>query len=81
MKEKETTISHVLVSEQCSEGQIKLPKLSATLRETAAITGLSERTIRRLVARGLLKPSRATRKLIIPIVQIEQFLSETTHQL
>jgi excisionase family DNA binding protein len=55
-----------------------LPKLSYTLAETANVTGLSERTIRRLIARGLLHKSKATRRIVISHKDIEEFLIETS---
>ena len=57
---------------------VHLPKLSYTLAETANVTGLSERTIRRLIFRGLLRKSKATRRIVVSHSEIERFLAETT---
>lgn len=38
------------------------------------IGGVSEITMRRLIDRGVIKPNRATRHLIIPVSQLDQFL-------
>ena len=56
-----------------------LPRLAYTLHETAKILGISYISVYRLVGRGLLKCSTALpgRKLI-PLKEIEKFLSKTT---
>lgn len=61
------------------EPKLLLP-LSYTLRETARVTGLSTRTIRRLVQRGLLRPSRASQRFIFARTEVERFLQETTSE-
>jgi Helix-turn-helix domain len=55
-----------------------LPKLSFDLAETSQITGFSTRTIRRFVARGLLHPVKASRRLIFAKFEIDRFLQEMT---
>ena len=57
-----------------------LPRLAYSVAEAAQMLGVCERTIRRLVARGLLRPSRALRHLLIPKKEIERFLEETLSQ-
>lgn len=52
-------------------------RLAYTMRETAAILGVSYITVHRLVKRGLLKNSKSLRTIIIPAVEIERFLKET----
>lgn len=47
------------------------------LTETAEILGISTKSVRRLIERGLLKNSKALRKIIIPASEIERFLKET----
>ena len=54
------------------------PKLAYSRTETAETLGVSAITVDRLVARGLLKPSRATRRPLFPVWEIERFLRETT---
>ncbi|HUA67311.1 MAG TPA: helix-turn-helix domain-containing protein [Candidatus Saccharimonadales bacterium] len=54
-----------------------VPKLALTREEAADALGISTVTIDRLTARGLLKPSRATRRPLYPIFEIERFLRET----
>jgi excisionase family DNA binding protein len=53
-------------------------RLAFSVKETAEILGLSEKTIRRLVARRLFRSSRALRHLLIPRKEIERFLDQTT---
>jgi excisionase family DNA binding protein len=56
----------------------KLPRLAFTTRETAEILGVSPVTVYRLIVRGLLKSSTASRTKIISKAEIERFLRETT---
>jgi hypothetical protein len=53
------------------------PKLALTRDETAKAIGQSTVTVDRLTKRGLLHPSRATRRPIYPIWEIERFLKDT----
>jgi hypothetical protein len=55
-----------------------LPKLAVNRIEAARMIGVSAPTLDRLVERGLLKPSRATRRPLFPISELERFLAETT---
>lgn len=54
------------------------PKLALTRDEAAKAIGQSAVTIDRLTKRGLLHPSRATRRPIYPVWEIERFLRETS---
>jgi predicted urease superfamily metal-dependent hydrolase len=54
------------------------PKLGLTRVEAAKAIGQSPATIDRLTKRGLLRPSRATRRPIYFIEEIQRFLRETT---
>lgn len=54
-----------------------VPKLALTRKEAAAALGISAVTIDRLTERGLLKPSRATRRPLYSVREIERFLAET----
>ena len=38
--------------------------------------GVSQITVRRLIERGLIKPNRALRHLLIPISELNRFLAE-----
>lgn len=55
----------------------KTPKLALTRKEVAAALGISPVTVDRLTQRGLLKPSRACRRPLYPVREIERFLAET----
>lgn len=55
----------------------QLPRLAYNVREAAEILGVSEKSVRRLIIRRLLRPSRALRHLLIPKKEIERFLEET----
>lgn len=52
-------------------------RLAFSVRETAEILGVSEKTVRRLISRGLLRPSRALRHLLLSRKEIERFLENT----
>lgn len=54
------------------------PKLALTREEAAEALGLSVVTVDRLTKRDLLRPSRATRRPIYSIAEIERFLKATT---
>ena len=53
------------------------PRLAYRVQETAQMLGVSAKTVRRLIARGLLRLSKALRHLLIPRFEIERFLKET----
>lgn len=54
------------------------PRLAYTRTEAAEILGVTPVTIDRLTRRGLLKPSRATRRPLYPTWELERFLRDTT---
>jgi len=56
-------------------------RLSLTRVEAAQAIGVTACTIDRLAERGLLRPSRATRRPLYPIWELERFLRETTSSL
>jgi excisionase family DNA binding protein len=49
----------------------------ATVKDAAAFLNVSEKTVRRLIDRGFFHPSRAIRKILIPISQLEAFYKAT----
>jgi hypothetical protein len=53
-------------------------KLGFTRVEAANALGLRPVSIDRLAKRGLLRPSRATRRPIYPVWELERFLRETS---
>ncbi|HEY5041272.1 MAG TPA: helix-turn-helix domain-containing protein [Verrucomicrobiae bacterium] len=52
-------------------------RMAFSIKEVAEILGVSDKTVRRLINRKLLRPSRALRHLLIPKKEIERFLQET----
>lgn len=60
------------------EPKLLLP-LAYTLSEVEQVTGYSKRTLRNFVKRGLLRPSKASRRLIFSRLELERFLKETTN--
>lgn len=55
----------------------EFPRLAHSIHETAAMLGVSDKTVRRLVDRGLLRACRALRHLLIPRTEIERLLKQT----
>lgn len=54
------------------------PKLALNRIEAAKAIGVSPATLDRLTLRGLLRPSRATRRPLYAVKELERFLKETT---
>ena len=54
------------------------PKLALTREEAGECLGISSITVDRLAKRGLLRPSRATRRPLYPVWELERFLRETS---
>ena len=65
-------------NEEIEKPKVEAPKLALTRVEAAAAIGVSPATIDRLTLRGLLRQSRATRRPIYPVKEIERFLKATT---
>jgi hypothetical protein len=65
-----------LVEQQNASGPV--PKLALNRVEAAEAIGVSTATIDRLTLRGLLCPSRATRRPLYSVKELERFLKETT---
>jgi hypothetical protein len=57
-----------------------LPKLAYSMKEAATVCGVSYMTMHRLIQRGLIKSSSALRTKLIPHVELERFLKDTTAQ-
>lgn len=56
-------------------------RLALSRHEAAGILGISPISIDRLVKRGLLKPSRATRRPLFPVWELERFLRDTSKEI
>ena len=54
------------------------PRLAYSRVEAADIIGVTPATVDRLAKRGLLRPSRATRRPLYPLWELERFLRETS---
>ncbi len=66
------------ISNKNGTPEVLLPRLAFTIEETAHVLGgVCPKTVRRLIARKLLHPSRALRCPLIPIWEIVRYLSET----
>ena len=62
---------------ECDGSSHGLPRLAYRVDEVAEMLGISQKSVRRLIARRLLKPSKALRHLLIPRRQIEEVLKAT----
>ena len=56
----------------------KLVRLAYKLKEAAAMLGVSEKSVRRAIGRGLIKSSRAFRHVLITAAELKAFLQNTT---
>jgi excisionase family DNA binding protein len=54
------------------------PRLAYKINEASALLGVSVITIRRAIDRGLIKPSRAFRHVLISADELQRFLDTTT---
>lgn len=61
-----------------SAKEIHIPTLALNREQAAKALNTSPSTVDRLTKRGLLKPSRATRRPLFGIEEINRFLRETT---
>ncbi len=53
------------------------PRLTYKIAEAAQLLGVSQITIRRAIARGLIKPIRAFRTPLISAVELERFVASS----
>lgn len=53
-------------------------KIYLTLKEAAGALGQSEKSVRRLVDRGLLRRTKSSRRILIPREDVESFGERTT---
>jgi predicted DNA-binding transcriptional regulator AlpA len=63
-----------------TEGDGKLPRLAFSVKETAKILGICQKTVYRLIRRGLLTTSLALRTKLIAKSEIERFLRDTSRE-
>jgi excisionase family DNA binding protein len=55
-------------------GQNQILPRALQLKRAAAYIDVSEMSIRRLIKRGLIKPNRALRHILIPVAELDRFL-------
>ena len=77
----------VAVKKKCPEGRFAsqvqdeaLPRLAYRVHEVAEMLGISEKSVRRLIARRLLTPSKVLRHLLIPRQQVEALMKGTAER-
>lgn len=51
-------------------------KMAVKISEAAAMLGVCENSVRRLIARGKLRAVRVLRHVLVPVSEIERLLSE-----
>ncbi len=61
-----------------SNSTSSVPKLAFSRVEAAKALGVSPVTVDRLAERGLLRPSRATRRPLYTVAELERFLRDTS---
>ena len=61
-----------------ASGSRELPKIAYNRVEAGTILGMSPMTVDRLVARGLLRASRATRRPMFTMAELERYMRETS---
>jgi hypothetical protein len=57
------------------------PRCAYTRTEAARMLGLSPATVDRLTKRGLLRPSRATRRPLYSEAELQRFVRDTTGEI
>jgi excisionase family DNA binding protein len=70
----------VISTEECETSEAGSFRIAFSIKETAAMLGVCDKTVRRLISRGLLRPSRALRHLLISRQEIDRFLKDTAPQ-
>jgi len=53
-----------------------VPVAALKLKDAAIYIGISVVSVRRLIRRGLIKPNRALRHILIPVAELDRFLKE-----
>jgi len=74
----DNTSEHEAASSAAGRTQPEQQRFAYTRREAAATLSVSPATLDRLVQRGLLHPSRATRRPLFSREELQRFLRETT---
>jgi len=61
--------------EQQKVGSVTAPRALKLKGACAYLGGLSEATVRRLIARGLLKPIRVLRHILLAVDELDRFIA------
>jgi excisionase family DNA binding protein len=56
------------------ESALEVPR-ALKLKQAAKYLAVSAASVRRLIARGLIKPNRALRHILIPVAELDRFLA------
>jgi excisionase family DNA binding protein len=56
-------------------GESQIPRRALSIAETAGTLGISQTSVRRLIARGKLRACRQLRHILIPVAEIERLLN------
>jgi hypothetical protein len=59
----------------CNTRQNEILPRALQLKRAAQYIDVSEMSMRRLIKRGLIKPNRALRHILIPVAELDRFLS------
>jgi hypothetical protein len=70
-------VDQLIPMKTTNHSEWKADKLALSRTEAAQVLGISPISLDRLVKRGLLRPSRATRRPLFPIWELERFLRDT----
>jgi len=68
-------------SNQVATVSVATPRCAYTRIEAARMLGLSPATVDRLTKRGLLRPSRATRRPLYSEAELQRFVRDTTGEI
>jgi hypothetical protein len=69
------------IVEICRVHETSLPIRALKIKDAAHyLGGVAPVTVRRLIKRGLLKPNRALRHVLIPISELDRFLGGGLHE-
>jgi excisionase family DNA binding protein len=56
--------------------KVGINRKAFSIKETGILLGISQPSVRRLIKRGLLRPNRALRHLLIPASELDRFLQQ-----
>jgi hypothetical protein len=71
----QSLVSNEAVARKCNPRQNEILPRALQLKRAAEYIDVSEMSMRRLIKRGLIKPNRALRHILIPVAELDHFLS------